>query len=133
MKSIIDAKKRAKSISKEQNLKQKEALELVANEHGYDSWKAFKDAEDVFWYHKASPFLTQWFTTYREAKDYQKETSGYLLTYKGQYFVVDEAYIEHLGIPATAPVWDKIDRDVNSPESLEKIYDLVKKLGILKP
>lgn len=131
MKSIVDAKKRAKSISKKKNIKLKEALELFSIENNYSSWKDFKDSNDTFWYHKASPFLTQWFTNHKEAQQFQRKTSGFLLTYKGQYFVVDDEYIQFLGIDPEAPVWEKIQRDVSSSEAFDKMYLYLKELKLV--
>jgi len=81
---------------------------------------------DVFWYDQASPFLTQWFTNYKDAKKFRDEKDAYLLTYKGQYFVVDSNYIEFLGLDPEADLWKKINKDVSSAEALEKVFAYLK-------
>ncbi|MEC9283269.1 MAG: hypothetical protein VX642_11180 [Bdellovibrionota bacterium] len=132
MKSIIEAKKQAKNLAKLKKLKLKEALEMVAKENDHASWKEFKNSIDTYWYDKASPFLTQWFTNHREAKSFQVDIDGFLLTYKGQYFVVDSNYIEFLGLDPENEVWRKINRDVSSAEALDKVFDYLKKSKAIK-
>jgi len=122
MKSIIEAKKRARLLGKSKNIKLKEALELVAVENDFTSWKDYKNSLDTFWYEKSSSFLNHWFSTHSEASEYRKEYGGYLLTYKGQYFVASAQYIEHLGLDAKDDVWEAINFDVSTSNALEKVY-----------
>jgi hypothetical protein len=130
MKSIIEFKKQAKILSKERDLKTKEALDIISKENGYSTWGEFKNSLDTFWYNKSSPFLTKWFTTHAEAKNHQKEKGGYLLTFKGQYFIVDTDYIEFLGIDPDAEIWHQISYDVSPANSFDKLYEYLKKNNI---
>ena len=114
------------NFSKQRGLKLKDALDLVAKENNHENWKLFKNSLDVFWYDQASPFLTQWFTNYKDAKKFRDEKDAYLLTYKGQYFVVDSNYIEFLGLDPEADLWKKINKDVSSAEALEKVFAYLK-------
>jgi hypothetical protein len=123
MKSIIEAKKLAQILSKEKGIKLKQALELLAKENNFSTWKDYKNSLDTFWYEKSSSFLNHWFTQHQEALDYQKQYGGYLLTYKGQYFVASADYIEHLGIDSKHEIWKRIDFDVSSSNALEKVYE----------
>ena len=66
-------------------IKLKHALEVIAVEHGYSSWKDLLSHEDVSWYREASPFILNWFANYDEAKVHQREHGGYLLPYKNQF------------------------------------------------
>ncbi len=125
MKSIIEIKKQARALSKEKGIQLKQALELLAKENGFSTWKDYKNSLDTFWYSKSSSFLNHWFTLHREALDYQKEHGGYLLTYKGQYFIASAEYIEHLGIDSKAEVWQRINFDVSNSNALEKIYEFL--------
>ena len=126
MKSIIEAKKLAHILSKEKGIKLKQALELLARQNSFASWKDYKNSLDTFWYEKSSSFLNHWFTLHQEAFDYQKQYGGYLLTYKGQYFVASAEYIEHLGIDSKAEIWKRIHFDVSSSSALEKMYEYLK-------
>ena len=126
MKSIFEAKKLAKQISKSEGIQLKEALESVAREEKFPSWKAYKDSLDTFWYRKASPFLNHWFASHGEASEFHREQGGYLLTYKGQFFVVQPEYIEHLGIDPSADIWRRINFDVSGASSMEKVYEYLR-------
>jgi len=123
MKSIIEAKKQAKILSKKTGIQLKDALEQIAQQNKFKTWKDYKNSLDTFWYEKASPFLNHWFTIYEDAKNFQKTHSGFLLTYKGQYFVASSDYIQHLGIDPSADIWKRIDYDVSSASSLEKFFE----------
>lgn len=127
MKSIIKIKKQAKNLSKERKLKIKDALDIISKEKGFSSWKELRNSLDTFWYEKSSPFLTEWFTTHAEANSYLSKKQGYLLTYKGQYFVVDADYIEFIGIDPSADIWKSIGHDVSSSNSFDKLYDYLRK------
>ncbi len=123
MKSIIEAKKQAHILSKEKDIKLKQALELLAKKNNFSTWKDYKNSLDTFWYQKSSSFLNHWFTLHQEALDYQKQYGGYLLTYKGQYFVASAEYIEHLGIDSRADIWKSIDFDISSSNAFDKMYE----------
>ena len=110
-------------LEDKKEIKLKEALELIGKENGFSNWKNYKDSLDTFWYSKSSPFLNQWFSNHKEAKHFQSESGGFLLTYKGQYFVALNDYIEYLGIDPHAEIWKIINYDVSSSNALEKFYD----------
>lgn len=126
MSSILDAKEQAKKISKTKKMKLKDALALVAKENNFSDWKSYKNSLDTFWYQKHSPFLTHWFVKYIEAKTFQNDNDGYLLTYKGQYFVASKDYIEYIGIDPNDTVWEAIDYDVSTSNALEKFHNYYK-------
>lgn len=127
MSSILKAKKQAKKISKTKKIKLLDALMLVAKENDFPDWKSYKNSLDTFWYQKSSPFLNHWFVKYSEAKEFQKKNGGYLLTFKGQYFIASENYIEHLGLDPDDSVWRAIDYDVSSAAALEKFQNYYQK------
>lgn len=121
MKSILEAKKLAKKLSKKENIQMKEALQRVAQDNGFQLWKDYKDSLDVFWYPKGSAFLNHWFVKYADAKEYQVSNGGYLLTYKGQYFVASKDYVSSLGIDPEDEVWEDLERDVSHSNALKKL------------
>ena len=126
MKSIIEFKKQAKILSKEKNVKIKEALEIISKQNGFLDWKAFRNSLDTFWYEKSSPFLTSWFTTHAEAINQKSANGGFLLTYKVKYFISDADYIKYLGIDPEAEIWKVIENYVSSSNSLDKMYEYLK-------
>jgi hypothetical protein len=130
MKSIIEFKKQAKILSKKRNLKLKDALDIVSKENDHSDWKSFRNSLDTFWYKSSSPFLTEWFTTHIEATKHKTTNGGYLLTYKGQYFVVDSEYINFLGLDPDADIWRLINYDVSSSNAFDKFYEYMKKNDI---
>jgi len=126
MKLLLEAKKKAQALSKRKGVKLKFALEQIAKENGFPTWKDFKNSLDTFWYKDSSPFLNHWFVLYEEASRFKEEKSGYLLTYKGQYFVVSQDYIKYLDLDPDADIWKKINYDVSSSNALEKMYKYLK-------
>ena len=127
MSSISKAKEKAKKISKSKKIKLKDALTLVAKEKSFTDWKSYKDSLDTFWYRDTSPFLNHWFSKYKEAKEFQKKEGGFLLTFKGHYFVASRDYIEYLGIDPDDPIWKAIDYDVSFTSALEKFHNYYQK------
>lgn len=125
MKAIKEARGRAKALSKEKGIQLKKALELIAEEEGKPSWKALKDSLDTSWYLKASPFLNHWFVVYSEAKAFREAKGGYLLTYKGQYFIVQADYIEYLGMKSEAAIWKQINYDMNSVGAVDRMLEYI--------
>lgn len=122
MNPILRLREQARRLSKQQNLRLKDALNAVAQEQGHPDWKTCKDALDTFWYPKMSAFLNHWFANYKEAQQHQKQFGGYLLTYKGQYFVASEDYVQGLGFDPKDPVWLAVNYDLSSSNSLEKFH-----------
>ena len=129
MNPILKAKQEAKKISKAEGMKLKDALLALAKEHQFPDWKSYKNSLDTFWYQKSSPFLTQWFIQHSEAHEFRKKNGGFLLTYKGQYFVASSDYIEFLGLDPKDPVWEAIGHDVSSSNALEKFHNYYKGLA----
>lgn len=127
MKSIVEAKKRAHLLSKRDGIKLKDALECIAKDNDFKTWKSYKDSLDTFWCdNSSSSYLNHWFVSHEEAKAFQLESSGYLLTYKGQYFVASSDYVMHLGIDPYADIWKRIKFDVSSSDSIDKIFNYFK-------
>lgn len=122
MNPIIRLRAKARWLSKQQNIKRKDALNLVAQEQGYADWTSCKNAIDTYWYPGMSAFLNHWFSNYKEAKEHKDNHGGYLLTYKGQYFVASGDYITSLGLDPDDPVWNAIDFDVSTSNALEKFH-----------
>ena len=112
-------------LDSRETIQHKHALEVIAREHGFISWKKLKDAADVLWYPRPSPFLNVWISTYAEAKAYHEEHGGYLLTHQGNYFICEAAYIESLGLDPKDSRWEAIDYDVKQPKDTAAYQELV--------
>lgn len=130
MKSIIESKKQARILAKQQGIKLKQALEILAHQHQFPDWKSYKNSLDTFWYSQSSAYLNHWFASHKDALMYLEQHQGYLLTYKGDYFVATAEYIEHLGIDPNAEVWKVINYDVSHSNAIEKMYQYLTKVNL---
>lgn len=126
MDKIIKIKTKAKQFARENGIKTKAALEFIAQENEFSSWKDYKNSLDDFWYQKPSPFLNHWFAQHRDALEYQSSYGGFLLTYKGQYFVAEKEYIAYLGLDPYAPIWEIINFDVSRSNAVNKLSKVFK-------
>ena len=63
--------------------------------------------------------LNRWFTSYKEARVSLEEQGGFLLSYKGQYFITEEEGIRELGLDPSDPNWARIERDWVQPRDRE--------------
>lgn len=125
MDRLVKFKAAAKLHAKQNNIKIKDALEILAKEEGYSSWKKCKDEMDTLWYKGA--YLNHWFVRHEEAKEHQNSFGGYILPYKGQYFVVERDYIVNLGLDPDHKVWERVAYDAttsNATNKLAKVFKL---------
>lgn len=114
-------------LKKRDEIQRKHALEAVAREEKYASWKALKDAADVAWYPRSgSAFLNAWYATHAEARECLERNGGYLLTYRGKCFVCGRDFIAALGLDPDDPRWAAIGFDCMMPEDKRAYAELVK-------
>lgn len=64
-------------------------------------------------------FLNRWFTVYEEARTALEAEGGYLLPYRGQFFVTVAGAIEELGLDPHDPDWRRIGWDWVRPADAE--------------
>ena len=121
MDRIIKLKSQAKKLAKDKDIKIKAALEILAQENHFPNWKIYKNATDTFWYQKSSPFINHWFARRIDAQEHQQLNGGFLLPYKGQYFIAEKEYIEHVGLDPENPIWKIINFDVSTSSALNKV------------
>jgi hypothetical protein len=95
-------------------LKLKHALAVIAFEKGFQSWEALKLQIGLI----KGGFLNLWFRNYEEAKAYQRQSGGFLLPYKKQFFICNEDYIRGLGLNPEDPAWASIQFDGGKPENM---------------
>lgn len=125
-------------------LQRKHALTLLAVENGYASWSELKSALDEMATHSPlaeigeqfypkglTTYWNIWFAKYAQASKVLQEGNGYLLPYKNQYFIVEEHFVDSIGLPHTMPEWRSIGRDwvhprhVNDWLTLNRKYEKV--------
>ncbi len=110
----------------------KDALEVIAYEEGFESWRklrqAMAPAYDPAMLYIDRGFLHLWFANYHEAKKYQQEHGGYLFPYKSQFFVTSADYILVLGLDPNDPDWLLIDFDWVKPKEQKSWQNLVNRL-----
>lgn len=124
------------------SLRIKDALAVVAVENGYDSWTALKAAldaaadtsplaeiKDQFYPKHFTTYWNIWFATYSQAKKVLKEGKGYLLPFRNQFFIVEEHFVDSIGIPHTLPEWDEIDRDLVHPKNVKAWLKVMERYG----
>lgn len=54
-----------------------------------------------------------WAADHAEAAAIRQEHGGFLLAYRRQFFVVEESYIDELGLDAGDGDWESIERDLS--------------------
>jgi|688.fasta_scaffold714636_2 hypothetical protein len=96
-------------------LKLKHAFAVIAFEKGFSSWETLKLQIGLI----KGGFLNLWFRNYEEAKAYQKESGGFLLPYKKQFFICNHDYIRNLGLDPNDPRWASIHCDAGSSEGIK--------------
>ncbi|NUN70711.1 MAG: hypothetical protein HUU02_13495 [Bacteroidetes bacterium] len=114
-------------------LQLKNALHVIALENGYPSWNELKAALDsaaessplavpgeAFYPKGYTTYWNIWFAKYSQAKKVLDEGKGYLLPYKHQYFIVEEHFVDSIGIPHTMPEWEAIGRDWVHPRRVKE-------------
>lgn len=92
-------------------IKHKHALHVIAIENGFSSWMDLKTQLRFI----VGGHLNHWFTTYEEAKTYQKSRGGFLLPYKKQFFIGDAPYLREIGFNPDDINWQLIDFDWVKP------------------
>lgn len=60
--------------------------------------------------------LNRWFTSYEEARASLESEGGYLLPYKGQFFITEGEGIQELGLDPNDPDWALIGWDWVQPK-----------------
>jgi hypothetical protein len=114
------------------SLQLKNALQVIAAENGYSSWNELKAALDtaaetsplavpgeMFYPKGYTTYWNIWFAKYSQAKKVLDEGKGFLLPYKHQFFIVEEHFVDSIGIPHTMPEWEAVGRDWVHPRSVK--------------
>ena len=117
-----------------EQLKRRQCLSAVAKQLGFMSWE---HARDVLTSREQQDFGTLlypgtcsghyniWSAHYPEASEIRAAHGGYLLAYKRQFLIVEEGYIDSMGLDPRDPDWERIGRDWVRPGDLrarERLY-----------
>jgi hypothetical protein len=128
-----------------ERIKLKHALTVLAMENGFDTWADLKrnveynDKRNAFMNRNFTALcpkrcwgvLSNWEVRYEDALEDLQERGGYLLPYKQQFFVCQEAYIERLGLDPDDIDWELIGWNWVKPANIEAWERLNEKLEAL--
>lgn len=105
----------------------KHALEVIAREAGRDDWRSLKarlDKREALrsrggatplypsWAHG---WTHVWYARHAEARRHLERAGGYLLPWRGQFFVAEARYVGALGLDPDDPDWEAIGHDWARP------------------
>ena len=102
------------------NVRRADCLRKVAAELGFPSWTAARRAlagegvEDfgtLLYPRRAGGFLNLWYKDYDEASAIRAAKGGYLLAYQRHFLVVDEDFVDALGLDPGDPEWTAMGFD----------------------
>lgn len=110
------------AIAASDEIKLKHALNVLAVEHSYADWSAFKaylqkkarlhsqytERFTMLYPRRCSGFINEWHSNYEIANTELGRNGGYLLPYKDQFFICAAIYIETLGLDPDDPDWERI-------------------------
>jgi hypothetical protein len=87
-----------------------------------------QDEAASLWYQPdLDVFLNRWFASYEEARKSLENESGFLLPYKGQFFVCEAGLIRALGLDSDDPDWERIGWDCVQPLDMQAYQRLHEK------
>jgi hypothetical protein len=72
-------------------------------------------------------FLNRWFSSYAEARKSLESEGGFLLPYKGQFFVCEAEVIRAMGLEPDDADWEKIGWDCAQPMDMQAYQRLHEK------
>lgn len=105
-------------------LKRRHCLAVIARELGFEAWaplKAVLEGERIEDFgtllHRPAcgGHSNIWCADYEEARAIRADHGGYLLPWRRQFLVVDDHYIEALGLDPEDPNWARMGRDWVTP------------------
>ena len=113
-------------------LQLKHAFNVIAHENSYESWTELKSAldhaaetsplaeiNDQFYPKGYTTYWNIWFAKYSQAKKVLSEGKGFMLPFKNQYFIVEEHFVDSIGLPHTLREWNEIGNDWIHPKNVK--------------
>jgi hypothetical protein len=129
-------------------IQRRDCLTVIAAELGFASWPAAKAViagggstagpgadfgTMLYPGHRCGGHINRWYRTYEEAAADREESGGFLLAFKRQYLVVDQYFIESLGLDPADPEWETLGFDWVRPKSVAARSSLYAKLVACLP
>lgn len=110
----------------------KDALNVIAVENGYESWGELKtvldhaaessplaEIKDQFYPKGFTTYWNIWFAKYSQAKKVLDEGKGFLLPFRNQFIIVEEHFVDSIGLPHTLREWKEIGNDWVHPKNVK--------------
>jgi hypothetical protein len=122
---VVSELKRESDETLARNLLRRHCLTAVAKQLGFLSWKhlvdvlTHKEQHDygtLLYPSSCSGHSNIWSAHYQEACEIRAAHGGYLLAYKNQFVIVDEYFIESMGLDPADEDWERIGRDWAKPK-----------------
>jgi hypothetical protein len=127
-----------------QQLKRRQCLSVVARQLGFVSWEHARavlssrilpsrilssieqqDFGTLLYPGTCSGHYNIWSASYAEAREIRAAHGGYLLAYKRQFLIVEDGYIDSMGLDPADPDWERMGRDWVQPGDFgarERLY-----------
>ncbi|WDE12957.1 hypothetical protein [Thalassomonas haliotis] len=133
----IQAKKHHKAQSNEPDAalssghppRLKDSQLVIARKYGFRHWDHAREVLQgkvcrdygTFWYKpQCSALLNLWCSSYKEAGLQQKNHGGFILPYKNQFLVVEQYYLELLGVDSRDENWPALNFDWCSGDTVKR-------------
>lgn len=109
------------------NVLRRHCLTAVAKQLGFLSWKHLvdvltdqeqRDYGTLLYPASCSGHTNIWSAHYQEASEIHAARGGYLLPYKHQFVIVDQYFVESMGLDPADADWERIGRDWARPKDL---------------
>lgn len=120
-----------------QQLKRRHCLNVVARELGFTHWdharavltsQEQQDFGTLLYPRNCSGHYNIWSAHYEEAREIRAAHGGYLLAYKRQFLIVEDGYIDSMGLDPSDPDWQLMGRDWARPVDVQARERLYRKL-----
>ncbi len=126
--------RRGRNLPAPTEIKRRHCLNAVAYELGFNNWihardviggSSTRDFGDMLYPGRCGAHFNIWSADYKEACRIREENDGHLLGYRNQFIIVDQNYIETLGLDPADPDWQAIGRNRVRPAdsaARERLY-----------
>jgi hypothetical protein len=124
-----------------QQVKRRQCLSVVARQLGFVSWDHARavltscehpqqpqDFGTLLYPGTCAGHYNIWSASYEEAREIRAAHGGYLLAYKRQFLIVEDGYIDSMGLDPADPDWERMGRDWVQPGDIAARERLYRKL-----
>ena len=122
----LKAKARRQHRASADDSQRRHHLAELARRLGFEGWPHLvavlsgsesKNFGTLLYAPRCATHLNIWSASYEEAQMIRAEHGGFLLPYKHQFMIVDDHFIETLGLDPSASEWLEMGRDWIEPRS----------------